>query len=62
MFTVTLQSCKDKLGSKIEELESRLDDLNANKKKRMDKEVRLTTNIADFCIYFIKFVLDFFQF
>jgi len=34
------QSCSSKLSSKIEELESRLDDLNANKKKRMDKEVR----------------------
>lgn len=33
-----LQSCSNKLNSKVDELESRLEDLNANKKKRMDKE------------------------
>ena len=31
--------CNGKLSTKIEELETRLEDLNANKKKRMDKEV-----------------------
>ena len=50
-FTVTLPNwfqvnlivlekvCNGKLSTKIEELETRLEDLNANKKKRMDKEV-----------------------
>jgi len=33
-----LQGCNNKLNSKIEEFETRLEDLNANKKKRMDKE------------------------
>lgn len=33
-----LQGCNNKLSAKIEELEGRLDDLNANKKKRIDKE------------------------
>jgi len=33
-----LQGCNNKLNTKVEELESRLDDLNANKKKRMDKD------------------------
>lgn len=33
-----LQSCNNKLNSKVDELETRLEDLNANKKKRMDKE------------------------
>jgi CCR4-NOT transcription complex subunit 3 len=43
-----LQGCNNKLSAKIEELEGRLDDLNANKKKRIDKEkIEQTKNSLD---------------
>jgi len=49
-----LQSCSNKLSNKIEELESRLDDLNANKKKRMDKEkIEATKNSLETHRYYL---------
>ena len=48
-----IQNCVTKLSEQLDDYESKLEDLNSNKKKRVDKEVRACLVLSYICHIFV---------